>query len=72
MTLGRSCKSETDQMARPWAQALDRGGQELHHNVLAITLANKLTRIAWNVHKSAKSRSRSVLVLVIGKGDMYH
>jgi hypothetical protein len=26
--MGRSCKSETDQMARPRAQALDRGRQE--------------------------------------------
>ena len=36
------------------AQILDRSRQEarLHHNVLAIALANKLARIAWAVlHK---------------------
>ena len=34
--MGRSCKSETDQMARPRAQALAK--KRLHHNVLAMAL----------------------------------
>jgi transposase len=31
---------------KPWLEAAKR---RLHHNVLAIALANKLARIAWSV-----------------------
>jgi transposase len=31
---------------KPWIEAAKR---RLHHNVLAIALANKLARIAWSV-----------------------
>jgi transposase len=31
---------------KPWLEAAKK---RLHHNVLAITLANKLARIAWSV-----------------------
>jgi transposase len=31
---------------RPWIEAAKK---RLHHNVLAIALANKLARIAWSV-----------------------
>ena len=43
-------KSETDQMGRPRAQALDRGRQEAAALQRARhRLANKLARIAWSV-----------------------
>ena len=31
---------------KPWLEAAEK---RLHHNVLAIALANKLARIAWSV-----------------------
>jgi hypothetical protein len=34
----------------PWIEAAEK---RLHHNVLAIALANKLARIAWAVHNQA-------------------
>ena len=49
-SMGRSCKSETTRWQghglRPWIEAAKK---RLHHNVLAIALANKLARIAWSV-----------------------
>jgi transposase len=37
---------------KPWIEAAKR---RLHHNVLAITLANKLARIAWTVLNKGRS-----------------
>jgi len=37
---------------RPWIEAVKK---RLHHNVLAIALANKLARIAWSVLAHAKA-----------------
>ena len=37
---------------RPWIEAAKK---RLHHNVLAIALANKLARIAWSVLAHAKA-----------------
>ena len=46
--LGRA--GEREVLGTPRAQILDRSCQErMHHNVLAIALANKLARIAWAV-----------------------
>jgi hypothetical protein len=36
---------------KPWIEAARK---RLHHNVLAITLANKLARIAWSVLASGR------------------
>ena len=48
--MGRSGKSEPTRWQghglRPWIEAAKK---RLHHNVLAIALANKLARIAWSV-----------------------
>src|SRR5258708_20965854 len=44
---------------KPWIEAARK---RLHHNVLAIALANKLARIAWSVLAPARAdvfRSRS-------------
>ena len=48
------CAGQDKELGTLRAQILDRSRQEarLHHNVLAIALANKLARIAWAVlHK---------------------
>ena len=44
---------------KPWIEAARK---RLHHNVLAIALANKLARIAWSVlaHGRASRRGRSI------------
>jgi hypothetical protein len=35
-------------MGTPWAQpSIEAAKRRLHHNVLAIALANKLARIVW-------------------------
>ena len=64
--MGRSCKSETDQMARPRAQALDRGRQEAaapqraRHRPCQQTRAHRVERSCpW----SSLSRRTSVRLL---------
>ena len=37
---------------KPWIEAAKK---RLHHNVLAIALANKLARIAWSVHARGRA-----------------
>ena len=47
---GMGCAGQGKELGTLRAQILDRSRQEaLHHNVLAIALANKLARIAWAV-----------------------
>src|SRR6185295_15418235 len=41
---------------RPWIEA---GKKRLHHNVLAIALANKLARIAWSVLAHGRPSKRT-------------
>ena len=44
------CAGQNKELGTLRAQILDRSRQEaVHHNVLAIALANKLARIAWAV-----------------------
>ena len=45
---------------RPWIEAAKK---RLHHNVLAIALANKLARIAWSMSMVEPSRRTSVRLL---------
>jgi hypothetical protein len=40
---------------KPWIEAARK---RLHHNVMAIALANKLARIAWSVRPAAEGSSR--------------
>jgi transposase len=50
------CADESQELGtlglKPWLQAAKK---RLHHNVLAIALANKLARIAWTVLAQGRS-----------------
>ena len=50
---------------KPWIEAARK---RLHHNVLAIALANKLARIAWSVlahGRAFEARLRAPICLII-------
>ena len=49
---------------KPWIEAAKK---RLHHNVLAIALANKLARIAWSVLARGRGFETSVLTNAISQ-----
>jgi transposase len=47
---GLGCVDQAQELGAPWLKRwIEAARKRLHHNVLAIALANKLARIAWNV-----------------------
>ena len=67
--IGRSCKSETDQMARPRAQALDRGRQEAaasqraRHRPCQQTRAHRVERsCSWSSLRDEQASGCCVIV----------
>ena len=74
--MGRSCKVKPKRWQghglRPWIEAAKK---RLHHNVLAIALANKLARIAWSVLAHGRSlrergtRARQAACVIVGASN---
>ena len=57
--MGRSCKSETDQMARPRAQALDRGRQERLHTTCSPSPLPTNSRASRGAFLSSRASRRT-------------
>ena len=54
---------------KPWIEAAKK---RLHHNVLAIALANKLARIAWSVLARGRAFEARKIDQAANQSDLIH